>query len=122
MERSVRSLQRFEDDIKLSVRNSLRKLLETRESLYIQADAVRLADKRVRSVTLFLEAGRGQTRVRDLLEAQDALLSAQNGLTAASVDYRIAELELQRDMGVLNVDEKGLWKEYSPEAINDVQK
>jgi len=122
LERSVRNLQALEDDIKLSIRNSLRKLLEERENLYIQAEAVRLAEKRVKSVTMFLDAGRGQTQMRDLLEAQDALLSAQNGLTSAAVDYRIAELELQRDMGVLKVDEKGLWQEYSPEAIRDVQK
>jgi outer membrane protein TolC len=59
---------------------------------------------------MFLEAGRAQTR--DLLEAQDDLLSAQNLLTASVIDYRIAELEIQRDMAVLQVDEKGLWHEY----------
>jgi len=120
LDRSVRSLQQLEDQVKLLVRNALRKLLEERENLYIQAKSVGVAEKRVKSVTLFLEAGRAQ--MRDLLESQDALLSAQNGLTSAAVDYRIAELELQRDMGVLTVNEKGLWKEYSPEAISDVQK
>jgi outer membrane protein TolC len=49
------------------------------------------------NVTLFLEAGRAA--MRDLLEAQDALLSAQNGLTSAAVGYRVAELELQRNIG-----------------------
>jgi outer membrane protein TolC len=85
-------------------------MLEARENMYIQAKAVYVAQKRVKSVNMFLEAGRAQTR--DLLEAQDDLLSAQNLLTASVVDYRIAELEIQRDMGVLEVDEKGLWHEY----------
>jgi len=61
---------------------------------------------------LFLEAGRAQ--IRDLLESQEALLSAQNALTAAIINYRVAELELQRDMAVLQINEKGLWQEYSP--------
>jgi len=38
-------------------------------------------------------------------------------LTAAVINYRITELELQQDMGLLKVDEKGLWQEFDPEAI-----
>ena len=120
LERAVRNTQILEDQIKLEVRNELRNMLEARENLHIQAQAVFVAEKRVKSVNLFLEAGRAQ--IRDLLEAQDALLSAQNGLTTAVVGYRIAELSIQRDMGLLKVDEKGLWQEYSPEASKDVQK
>jgi len=109
LERAVRAVQSLEDKIKLEVRNRLRDLLESRESLKIQAKSVALARKRVRSSNLFLEAGRAE--MRDLLEAQDALLAAQNALTAAAVNYRVAELQLQADMGVLKVDEKGLWQE-----------
>jgi outer membrane protein TolC len=116
MEKATRTVQDIEDQIKLSIRNSLRSLLESRESLKIQAQSVVVAEKRVRSSTLFLEAGR--TQIRDLLEAQDALLLAQNSLTAAVVNYRMAELELQRDLDVLKVNEQGLWQEFSPEEIN----
>ncbi len=112
LERAVRDVQILEDEIKTEVRNALRDMLEARENMYIQAKAVYVAQKRVKSVNMFLEAGRAQTR--DLLEAQDDLLSAQNLLTASVVDYRIAELEIQRDMCVLQVDEKGLWHEYEP--------
>jgi len=116
LERATRSVQQLEDQIKLSIRNQLRTLLESRESIKINAQQVVVAEKRVRSAQLFLEAGRAQ--IRDLLEAQDALLSAQNQLTAAVVNYRIAELELQRDLGLLEVNEKGLWQEFSPEESN----
>ena len=108
----MRDVQILEDEIKISIRNKLRDLLESRETLLIQARSVKLAQKRVRSTNLFLEAGRAQ--IRDLLESQEALLSAQNALTAAIINYRVAELELQRDMGVLQINEKGLWQEYSP--------
>jgi outer membrane protein TolC len=64
----------------------------------------------VASTELFLQAGR--TEIRDLLEAQEALISAQNSLSGALVGYRVTELQLQRDMGVLAIDAKGLWREY----------
>jgi outer membrane protein TolC len=116
-EQAVRAQQALEDTIKQNVRDDLRNLMEARESVQIQAKAVKLAEKRVRSTGLFLQAGRAQ--VRDVLDAQEALLSAQNALTAAVVGYRVAELSLQRDMGVLMVNEKGLWQEYRP-GDNDV--
>lgn len=116
LERAVRDVQTLEDQIKLSIRNQLRTLLESRESLKIQAKSVVVAQKRVRSSNLFLEAGRIQ--IRDVLEAQDALLSAQNSLTAAVISYRVAELDLQRDLGLLRVDASGLWHEFSLEEID----
>jgi len=110
LEQRVRSVQQLEDQIKLDVRNALRKLLQARESFLIQAKAVTVAQRRVDSTTLFLQAGRAE--IRDVLESQEALVSAQNALTASLVDYRVAELELQRDLGVLKVDNEGLWREY----------
>jgi hypothetical protein len=119
LEQAVREVQKSEDGIKTQIRTALRDLLVARENMYIQAKAVYVAQKRVKSVNMFLEAGRAQTR--DLLEAQDALLAAQNELTAAVVNYRTAELAIQRDTGVLEVDEKGLWKEYLPGGKQNVK-
>ncbi len=116
LERATRSVQTLENQIKLAVRDELRALLESRETLKIQAQAVVIAEKRVDSAVLFVEAGRAQ--IRDLLDAQDDLLSARNALTAAIVGSRITELELQRDMGVLQVNARGLWQEFKPEDIN----
>jgi len=120
LERAVRDVQKLEDQVKLSIRKELGDMYEFREGLQIQARAVLVAEKRVKSTDLFFEAGRAQ--IRDLLEAQDALLSAKNGLTASVVDYRVAELEFQRDTGLLKIDEKGLFHEYSPEGIEDVKR
>ncbi|HEX5137551.1 MAG TPA: TolC family protein [Planctomycetota bacterium] len=112
LERSVRSFQGLEDRVKLEVRQSLRDLVEARESVLIQEQAVRLAQERVTSTNLVLEAGRGE--VRDVLDAQESLLEAQNALTAAMIRYRVSELAIQRDMGVLAVGPDGLWQEYNP--------
>ena len=117
LERAVRNVQALEDQIKLAVQSDLRALVTSRESLKIQAQAVVVAQKRVRSSNLFLEAGRAE--IRDLLEAQESLFSAENALTAAVINYRNAELQLQGDMGVLQVNDQGLWQEFSPEELRD---
>ena len=117
LERATRDVQTLEDQIKLSIRSALRTLLESRTSLKIQAQSVLVAEKRVDSSKLLLDAGR--TEIRNLLEAQDALLSAQNSLTAAVINYRIAELELQRDLDLLQVNEQGLWQEFSPKEVKN---
>ena len=109
LEKAVRSFQAAEDQLKQDVRAKLRDMLENRERLVIQIQAVQLAQRRVRSTDMQLQAGRAE--LRDVLDAQSALTSAQNSLYSAAVSYRINELELQRDLGVLQVSSEGLWKE-----------
>jgi len=80
---------------------------------------VRVAERRVDSTRLFFEAEGRDTEIRDVLEAQEDLISARNALTTAIVQYRISELSLQRDLGVLEVNEQGLWQEYDPQEAID---
>lgn len=117
LEQSVRNMQNLEDSIKFEVRNALRNLQQIRESLRIQEQAEQLAVRRVAMTDLLLQAGR--VEIRDLLAAKEDLLSAQNSLTAARIDYRVTELELQRDLGLLMVNENGLWHEITPEELNN---
>ncbi len=112
LEQAVRDYQGLEDEVKLEVRNQLRTLLEARENVVIQSQAVRLAEENVKSTDMFLQAGRAA--IRDMLDAEDALLSARNSLDSALVNYRIAELALQRDLGVLGIGPDGMWQEYRP--------
>jgi outer membrane protein TolC len=106
LEASVRNVQELEDQIKLEIRNALRSRQSSWDSVLIQQQALKVAERRVESVSLFLKAGRAE--MRDLLESQESLVNAQNNLTAAIVNYRISELELQRDMGVLKIAERGM--------------
>jgi len=96
------------DTVKLEVRQAYRLLLESAEQYQIQKNGVELADKRVESTSLLLEAGRLTTR--DLLEAQTSLLAAQNALTAALIDHTIAKLKFFSDIGVLQVRPDGMWE------------
>ncbi|MEW6220599.1 MAG: TolC family protein, partial [Thermodesulfobacteriota bacterium] len=117
LEAAIRAVQALEDEIKAAVRADLAALATAGEEIAVQTTAVALAERRVASANLFLEAGRAQ--IRDLLDAQDSLLLAQNARTAALVSYRLAELALQRDLGALAVDSAGLWQEYRPGRTDD---
>lgn len=108
-DRAARALESAEDTVKSQVRDALRSLLQAREGCRIQTLAVDVARRRVDSTRLLQEAGR--VEIRYLLEARESLLSAQLALTQAVVQYRLAELELLRDMEALAVNEEGLWNE-----------
>jgi len=60
---------------------------------------------------VLLKSGRAKTR--DLLEAQDALLAAQNSLTAALIRHAIANLSFYRDVAILEVRPDGMWAGYA---------
>ena len=109
LERAIRSAQKQEDTIKLQVLSGVRNLTESRESISTQIEAVRLAERRQRSTGLLLQAGRAE--MRDILEAEESLLSVRNALTDAIVRYRLAELRLQRDVGILQVSDNGFAQE-----------
>lgn len=103
---SARGLSHFLDTIKREVRISMRDLEQARRSYEIQQHSVDLAVQRVESTKLLVDAGRAQTR--DYLDSQDALLVAQNRLTAALVDYVVTKLELLNDVQLLDVGKSGL--------------
>ena len=103
---AARALDRDEDSLRIDVRDDLRNLAQASEDFKIQENSVRLAERRVESTELKLEAGRAQTR--DLLEARDSLVVAQNAQVSALVDYKLARLTLLLDMEELEIDEQGV--------------
>ena len=109
LDRSIRDAQEAEDGVKLDVLEGLRNLRVAAEQLRVQALSIEVARRRVESANQFFDLGRGE--IRDITEANDDLVNAQDDFTGALVDFRIAELELQRDMGVLSVDAAGLYRD-----------
>jgi len=103
-----RSLQEKEDSVKLEVMDGLRDLVAARKSYENQLESVKVAELRVKSNNLFMLSGRSS--MRDVLEAEDSLLSARNSLVSALIDWCLSDLELRRDMGILKVDQDGLWQ------------
>jgi outer membrane protein TolC len=114
-----RAAEELEDQIKLDIRNAFRTLRIAHENLRIQSEAVRLAERRVDSTDMLLQAGRAE--IRDVLDAQESLIGAQNALTDAVVSRRIAELEFQRDLDVLDVSTDGNLRELILDGATDNQ-
>lgn len=108
LERQKRTVALEEDEVKLEIMNLYRNLEEAYQTYLIQKASLELADKRVDSTDLLLQADRATTR--DLLEAQEAYLNAKNSLAGAIVDYLIVYLEFLRDTELLELDNKGVWK------------
>jgi outer membrane protein TolC len=105
IEQAKRDVEEKEDAIKAAVRNGLRNVAAAEATYMIQSAALGVAEKRVESIELFKQAGLSE--MRDVLEAQSALLRARNSLCAAVIGWRISELELRRDMGTLEQNHRG---------------
>ncbi len=106
-ERQLRAFALFLDELKGDVRADLRTLDQARQSFEIQSNAKALADRRVESSELSLQAGRVQ--VRDVVDAQTARVQAYNAATAALVDYHLTRLRLLLDIGLLKSDLPKFW-------------
>ncbi len=106
-ERQLRTLALFLDSLKSDVRGDLRTLDESRQSYEIQNSAKALADRRVESNELSLQAGRIQ--VRDVVDAQTSRVQAYNAATAALVDYHLTRLRLLLDLGLLKTAKEKFW-------------
>ena len=113
LEQAKRLVEEQEDTVKQSVRIGLRNLVAARATYEIQVEAMKVAQLRVSSNNLFLLSGRSV--MRDILEAESAMLSARNALCAAVIKWRMSDLELRRDMGVLRISEAGMWLDANGE-------
>ncbi|MBN1796385.1 MAG: TolC family protein [Sedimentisphaerales bacterium] len=107
--RQQRQYELDRENVILEVRQAYRQLKEASERYKIQEKSLELAEQRVKSTNMLLKEGRATTR--DLLESQDALLEAENNLTAALVDYTIAKLNFFKNIEVLQVKPDGMWQE-----------
>jgi len=106
-ETAIRDFTLALDELKNNINAGLRTLEQRRQNYEIQQNALTLANRRVASTTLLQQAGRAE--VRDLLDAQDAQINAENALTAALVDYQQTRLQLMLDIGTLDTDIPKFW-------------
>jgi len=111
LEQTKRDIDEKEDGVKAAIRNGLRSLAAAESSYKIRSEALRVARMRVDSTAMFMESGR--VIMRDVLEAQKALINAQDDLCAAIVGWQLRELELRRDMGILSISDVGMWQRNS---------
>lgn len=107
--RARRALEEFRQELAVQVENSFRELDRREKSLEIQGQLIEDQQRNVRVAELLFE--RGENDNRDVVEALQSLVDAQNALIREKVAYAIARLELTRSLGILFVDEEGMWVE-----------
>lgn len=104
-----RALEQFEDNVVVEIESAFRELTRRSQSLAIQRQLIFDQEKNVRIAQLRFE--RGEIPNRDVVEAQQSLLDARNSLIREQVNYEISRLRMLRNLGILFIDEKGMWVE-----------
>ncbi len=103
----LRFFEEFKDNLKVEIASAFRELERRRQSLDIQRELITGQEKNVKIARIRFE--QGEISNRDVVEAEEALLDARNSLINEQVNHEIARLQLLRDMGILFIDEKGMW-------------
>ncbi len=107
LEREIRALDEDESDVVRTVRDLWRKLERNRSVYKNRMLSVTLSERRVENTQLLLKQGKAETR--DLLDAEDDLLSSQNDTTTALIDYTINRLNFWNEIERFEIDPKGMW-------------
>ena len=130
-EQSRRGMITYEDGIFQGFRLALRTLKQREQNLEIQRRAVKIAIRRVDQTRQMLTKppAPGQpallspTATQDLLSALAALRESQNNFMSVWLAYYSGRMTLMRDLGVMRIDDKGLWVDEPLEkALEEAKK
>ncbi len=106
-ESQLRSLAQTLDQYKARIDEGLRSVEEQRLTYVNNLSRLEVAQRRVESADLRQKAGRAT--IREVREAQDDLLLAQNNVVFSYRDHLIARLNLLIDIGVLDTKPDRFW-------------
>lgn len=109
LDRAKRAEEMAFDQARLEINDAWRSLEQERLSYRIAQEGVALASRRLEEQLLRSELGQGEAK--DLVDAQEDLVDAQNLLTGTLIDHTVARLRLWRDMGILYIKADGSWVE-----------
>lgn len=99
------------DGIAFEVRNNLRVLNRERFQFEITRQQLITAARQVEEAQLKLRSSTepNSNLTRDLLASLQTLLRTRNGLIGSWVSYETSRMEFYRSLGVLHVDDSGVW-------------
>ena len=103
MERALRSVDRYLDDIAVEVRSAVRGIDRALFSLQIQERNIEIAQQRKASI----EADPDRATIQDQSDAINGLLSAEDNRESADRDVKVAVLRYLLSSGQLRVNEDG---------------
>lgn len=106
-EAQLRSLGLTLDTFKDRIDRGLRTVEQTKINHEIAVESLKVAERRLENNVMLLAAGRAT--IRDVREAQDGLISAQNNLAATYANYLSARLGLLVNIGVIDTRPDKFW-------------
>lgn len=106
-ESQLRLLSLTLDNYRDKIDSGLRGVEQTRLNYLSAAEALKVAERRVENNVMLMEAGRAT--VRDVREAQDGLIQAQNDLASIYTDYLGSRLNLLVNIGVIDTRPDKFW-------------
>ncbi len=107
LQQAERNYEEAKDTVSLQVRESMRQVQLQLDSLEIQKRNKDVALVRRRAARMWFDLGKKDNR--DVVEAQQNLLEAQDRLAAAVAALRRAILTFRLNTGTLRVDDEGQW-------------
>ncbi len=103
-----RSFSETLDRLELDIRAQLRDLRSVEDRIELQKGQIKQEERAVAVTRIRYEAG--EVDNRDLLDARQSLTDAKNELIRLQVQHFIGRLRLLRNLGLLFIDENGMWK------------
>jgi outer membrane protein TolC len=107
LEQARRDLVLRQDQIDLDIRDELRRLKSTEERIELQKQQIAQEQRAVTVTQIRYESGKLENR--DLLEARQALVDAQNALIRLKAEHFVGRLKLLQDLGVFFLGGNGMW-------------
>ena len=112
-EQQLRSLMKTLDDLRDEIRTNVRALDRNQQSYVINQKTLVVSRRELEKAKLDMLAG-GNVSPRDILEAQTAVASARNAVTAAFISFHTQRLKLLNNTGILNTGLNQFWVQPQP--------
>jgi hypothetical protein len=112
-----RAYMAFEDSVKFAIRQEWRQLNVIRTQFELTRKSVRInamqydqaVDATVQPAGLNANTSNNNQSGLNLINALGGILNAQNTLISSWVSYEVNRLNIHRDMGIMQLDERGVW-------------
>ena len=101
--RAERDFEDMRDTVSADVRSAVRAIRSAQFTVEIQRRAILVAERRLEYAFILLQIG-GRINARDVVEAQQSLLTAQDALDMAQAELQVEVLNFLRRTGTLRVD------------------
>ncbi len=115
LRRAQRDYEEFTDSVRADARRALRRIAQQEDLRRIETLNVHENELRLEAAIALFDLGKKTNQ--DVVDTENELLTARNGLAAAEAAYRVAILDFRADTGTLRVTDDGRWETPDPFGV-----